>query len=393
MITYNNLYAPAIELENIKKCILEAAKNGKMKKHCVRKVIEDIEKELEIVREMMMNHTTIFGPYELYEIREGIKRKRREIAKPPFKYDQMIQHVLISQIKPIVLHSLYEHAHGSLEKRGPLQSAEIISKWIKNDPKGTRYCLQMDVHHCYPSVDQDILIERWHKKVKDADFNIENDKVIRASPIGLAPGSPTSVWHIHFLLTPFDHWITEQDGVAHYLRHMDDFVIFGPNKKKLHKVERDIIEYMKREYNMEINHSHQVFPIEWVDKREKKHGKPLDVCGYLFYRNRTILRESHMLKTTRKANKIAKKERITFYDAQQMLSHLGWFEHADMYNSYTERIKPKVNVKQLKRMVSKHARKENKKREMENSKRVHEPAGGGSRKDDRVSQEKHRADS
>lgn len=393
MITYNNLYAPAIELENIKKCITEAAKNGKLKKDCVRKVIENIDKETATVREMMINHNTGFETYELYAIREGIKRKKREIAKPRFKYDQMIQHVLISQIKPIVLHSLYEYAHGSLEKRGPLQSAEAISKWIHNDPKGTRYCLQMDVHHCYPSVDQDILISRWHEKVKDADFNIENDKVIRASPLGLAPGSPASVWHIHFLLTPFDHWVTEQDGVAHYLRHMDDLVIFGPNKKKLHKVERDIIEYMKREYNMEINHSHQVFPIEWVDKREKKHGKPLDVCGYLFYRDRTILRESHMLKTTRKANKIAKKERITFYDAQQMLSHLGWFEHADMYNSYTEQIKPKVNVKQLKRMVSKHARKENKKREMENSKRVHEPAGGGSRKDDRVSQEKHRADS
>lgn len=358
-----------------------------MKKACVRKVVENIDKEAEIVRDMMLRHDTGFETYELHTIREGIKRKRREIAKPRFKYDQMIQHVLISQIRPIVLHSLYEYAHGSLEKRGPLQSAQVISKWIRNDPKGTRYCLQMDVHHCYPSVDQDILIRRWHEKVKDADFNIENDKVIRASPLGLAPGSPTSVWHIHFLFTPFDHWLAEQDGVAHYLRHMDDLVIFGPNKKKLHKVERDVIEYMRREYNMEINHGHQVFPIEWEDRQGKKHGKPLDVCGYLFYGNRTILRESHMLKTTRKANKIAKKERKTFYDGQQMLSHLGWFEHADMYGVYAERIKPKVNVKQLKRMVSKHARKENEKHEMENSDRLHRAESGRGRENNRVPQE------
>lgn len=387
MITYKNLYAPAVELGNIKNCITEAAKNGKMKKACVRKVVENIDKEAEIVRDMMLRHDTGFETYELHTIREGIKRKRREIAKPRFKYDQMIQHILISQIRPIVLHSLYEYAHGSLEKRGPLQSAQVISKWIRNDPKGTRYCLQMDVHHCYPSVDQDILIRRWHEKVKDADFNIENDKVIRASPLGLAPGSPTSVWHIHFLFTPFDHWLAEQDGVAHYLRHMDDLVIFGPNKKKLHKVERDVIEYMRREYNLEINHSHQVFPIEWEDRHGQKHGRPLDVCGYLFYSNRTILRESHMLKTTRKANKIAKKERKTFYDGQQMLSHLGWFEHADMYGVYTERIKPKVNVKQLKRMVSKHARKENEKHEMENSDRLHRTESGRGRENNRVPQE------
>lgn len=372
MKTYNNLYSPAVELENIKSCILEASKNGKMKKRCVRKVVENINNESKIVRRMMLSHETGFEKYKLEEITEGIKKKKRQIAKPKFKYDQMIQHVLISQIKPIVMNSLYEYAHGSIENRGPMQSAEAISKWIKNDPKGTRYCLQMDVHHCYPSVDQEILIRKWHEKVKDTDFNIENDKVIRASPKGLAPGSPTSVWHIHFLFTPFDHWVTEQDGVSHYLRHMDDIVIFGSNKRKLHKVERNIIEYMKREYNLEINHNHQVFPIEWIDKRGNKHGRPLDVCGYLFYRDRTILRESHMLKTTRKANKISKKENVTFYDAQQILSHLGWYKHADMYDSYKERIKPKVNVRQMKHIISKHARKENLKHEMEKSIRLQE---------------------
>jgi hypothetical protein len=209
--------------------------------------------------------------------------------------------------------------------------------------------------------------------------------VIRASPKGLAPGSPTSVWHIHFLFTPFDHWVTEQDGVSHYLRHMDDIVIFGSNKRKLHKIEQSVIDYMKREYNLEINHNHQVFPIEWIDKRGNKHGRPLDVCGYQFYRDHTVLRESHMLKTTRKANRISKKENVTFYDAQQILSHLGWYKHANMYNSYKERIKPKVNVRQMKRIISKHARKENLKHEMEKSNGLQETGRNRNRENDRVS--------
>lgn len=389
MRTYNNIFGPAIEVQNIKACILEASKNGKMKKRCVREVIENIDEESEKVHDIMKNHSTVFKTYELCEIREGIKRKRREIAKPHFKYDQMIQHVLISQIRPIVMKSLYEYAHGSLKNCGPLQTAQAISKWLRKDPKGTRYCLQMDVHHCYPSVDQDILIERWHQKVKDADFNIENDKVIRASPFGLAPGSPTSVWHIHFLFTPFDHWLSQQDGVEYSIRHMDDIIAFGPNKKKLHKVERDSIEYMKREYNMEINHNHQVFPIEWKDRKGEIHGRPLDVCGYLFYRDKTIMRKSHMIRTTRKAAKMDKKERITFYDAEQLLSHLGWYEHADMYDSYLKYIKPKANVKQLKRMVSKHSRKENERNEMENRNRLQRAAGGGGRENDGLPQKEH----
>ena len=119
MRTYNNIFGPAIEVQNIKACILEASKNGKMKKRCVREVIENIDEESEKVHDIMKNHSTVFKTYELCEIREGIKRKRREIAKPHFKYDQMIQHVLISQIRPIVMKSLYEYAHGSLKNRGP----------------------------------------------------------------------------------------------------------------------------------------------------------------------------------------------------------------------------------------------------------------------------------
>lgn len=367
MKTYKNIFEPAVEIENIKQCIIESSKNGKMKRHDVRKAVENVDREAEIVRNMMKRHETKIGTYSLTEITDGSKRKKRNIAKPKFRYDQIVQYVLLSQLKPIVTRSLYEYAHGSLEKRGTLQSAKAISRWIKNDPKGTRYCLQMDVHHCYPSVDQEILIKKFHEKIKDDDFNIENDKVIRASPYGLAPGAPTSVWYIHFLFTPFDHWITAHDGVSHYLRHMDDIIVFGLSKKKLHKVEHDVIEYMKREYNMEINRNHQVFPIEWTDKAGKKHGRPLDVCGYLFYRDRTILRKEKMIRATRKAGKMARKEKITFYDCEQLLSRIGDFKHVDVYNVYRNRIKPKVDVKKLKQTISKHARKENEKNELEKS--------------------------
>ena len=42
-----------------------------------------------------------------------------------------------------------------------------------------------------------------------------------------------------------------------------------------------------------------------------------------------------------------------------MLSYMGLFKHTDTYNYYIEYIKPKINVKKLKRIVSKHSRKEN----------------------------------
>lgn len=341
-----------LDLSVIGNAIDKAAEN-KHKRRDVQEVLANKDYYAKTVQQMLKDHSYVPPEYKLYKITEGTKRKEREIEKPHFKYDQIIQHVLITQLKPIIMSSLHPYAHGSLEGRGPLQSAKAISKWIKNDPKGTRYCLQMDIHHCYPSVDQEILIERYHRKIKDDDFNIENDKVIRSSPEGLALGAPTSVWNIHFLLTPFDHWLSEQDGVAHNLRHLDDIIVFGPNKKKLHKVEKACMEYVKKEYGMEMNHNHQVFPIEWTDKKGKKHGKPLDICGYLFYRDRTILRKSRMLGITRKAGRIGKKEKPTYYDAQQMVSQMGWLNHSDTYNMYLEYVKPKVSKRKMRKLISK----------------------------------------
>lgn len=350
-----------LNINNIMEAIDNAAEHKK-KRRDVKQVLDDKLKHANIVQQMLREHSYDLPEYKLHKIKEGSRQKEREIEKPHFKYDQIIQHVLITQLKPIIMKSLYAHAHGSLDDRGQLQTAQVISKWIWKDPKGTRYCLQFDVHHCYPSIDQEILIEMYHRKIKDVDFNIENDKVIRACPMGLALGAPTSVWHQHFLFTPFDHWMAQHPDVSHYIRHADDIIIFGPNKRKLHRVEREVIEYMKTELHLEMNHSHQVFPIEWTDKRGKAHGRPLDICGYLFYRDRTILREKRMLGITRKANRIGKKEKTTHYEAEQMLSQMGWLSHCDVYNVHQNYIKGKVSKRKMRRIASKHQKRKNNER-------------------------------
>lgn len=364
MKTYKNLYEDMLDINNIMRAI-DKASEGKHKRRDVQAVLADKQMYAYKVQQMLKNHSYNAPKYKLHEITEGSKKKKRLIEKPRFRYDQLIQNVLITQLKKIILKSLYEHAHGSLDNRGPYQSAQVISKWIKNDKKGTKYCLQMDIHHCYPSIDQEVLIAMYHRIIKDEDFNIENDKVIRASDKGLAIGAPTSFWHLHFLMTPFDHWVVQQDGVSHYLRHADDMIIFGPNKKKLHKVEQDAIKYIKEQLHMEVNYSHQVFPIEWTDAKGKKHGRPLDVCGYLFYKDRTILRETRMLVITRKAARVGKKEKPTIHDARQMTSQMGWLRHADTYDMYLEYVQPNVSKRRMRKMISKNQRRQNERRLMQ----------------------------
>lgn len=136
----------------------------------------------------------------------------------------------------------------------------------------------------------------------------------------------------------------------HYMRYMDDMVIFGSNKRVLHRMRQAISDYLEMELGLELKANWQVFRFSYGNNQ----GRDLDFMGFRFYRNRTILRKSIMYKATRKARKISKKEKATILDARQMLSYLGWIDCTDTYLMYQKWIKPCVSFQQLKRKVSRY---------------------------------------
>ena len=87
--------------------------------------------------------------------------------------------------------------------------------------------------------------------------------------------------------------------------------------------------------------------------------------GFQFYRNKTIMRKSIMIKCSRKAKKMSKKERKTIYDVRQILSYLGWIDCTNSYNMYLKYVKPHVKFGDCKKKVSKHDKKESKRKKAE----------------------------
>lgn len=138
---------------------------------------------------------------------------------------------------------------------------------------------------------------------------------------------------------------------------MDDMVVFGKNKKELHRMQQEIERFLREKFNLQMKGNWQVFRFDYTEKKTgKRKGRPLDFMGFQFYHDKTILRESIMLSCTRKVNRVAKKEKITWYDATAILSYMGYLSNTDTYDMYLQRVKPYVNVKKLKKIVSKHSK-------------------------------------
>lgn len=354
MKSYSHLYERVISRENR----LEAVRLAKHSPR-IRKAIKESGKTEEEIAEEAYEWIVNFknAHHKPIKIKDGMSKKERTIIVPTLE-ELIVQHALINVLKPIFTRSMYEHSYASLPGKGAHAGKKVIERWIRNDGRNCKYCLKMDIRHFFDSVPHDILKERIVKTFHDEKILRMMLELVDVTETGLPLGFYTSQWFSNWYLTPLDHYIKQSLKAEHYMRYMDDMVIFGSNKKKLHRVRKDIQEYLEKNLGLTLKDNWQVFRFSYI-RGGREHGRDLDYMGFRFHRNRTTLRRSIMLKASRKAKKIAKKEKPSLYEIRQMLSYLGWIDATDTYRFYEAHIKPYVNFQKCKRRLSIAARREN----------------------------------
>lgn len=354
MRSYSHLYERVISKENR----LEAVKLARHSPR-IRKMIRQSGKTDEEISEEAYEWICNFknDHHKPILINDGMSHKERTIIVPTLE-ELVVQHALINVLKPMFERGMYEHSYASLPKKGAHAGKKVIERWIRNDGKNCKYCLKMDIRHFFDSVPHDILKRKIIKTIHDERILKIILELVDVTETGLPLGFYTSQWFSNWYLTPLDHYIKQELKAVHYMRYMDDMVIFGPNKKKLHRIRESIQEYLESNLGLTLKDNWQVFRFSYV-KGGKEYGRDLDYMGFRFHRNRTTLRRSIMLKASRKARRISKKEKPSIYEIRQMLSYLGWIGATDTYGFYREHIKPWVNFQKYKRRLSIAARREN----------------------------------
>lgn len=408
MHSVSNTMEQIADTENLKRAFVNAAK-GKTNRPDVKRILEDIDRHVAILQEQLKNETFQPPKHERVMINDGILLKKRNIIKPFYKYEQVVHHAIIQVLAPqddaverfghtkCLNRGFYEYSCGSIPGRGPDYGAKYIHRALTTDEYNTKYFLQMDIHHFFDTIPHRILKEKLSERIKDEATlrliykiidNYRSDEMTD-EPRGLPIGFYTSPWLANFSLTPVDHYIkqsiledvrahkldrfknkmarkgirkyklpTYPAGVPYYVRYVDDMVVFSGNKKELFIVQQRIEERLK-ELGLSMKPNWKIRRLEYTDKDGKVRGCRLDYLGRVFTRDCIFLRKKILIRSTRKARRIAKKDSITWHDATAMLSRTGYFTNTDTYTVYQERVKPYVNKKMLRKIVSRHSKKEN----------------------------------
>ena len=243
-----NIYENITNLNNIESAIYKAAK-GKGSRKTVEKILDSPTYYALQIQKALKDKTYRPSPYVEMKIRDGANKKERIIFKPRFYPDQVIHWALMLQIEPLIMRGMYEFSCASIKNRGIMRGMRHLKKILVADRKYTKYCLKIDIKKFYPSIDKEILKNKFRKIIKDKDTLFLIDLIIDSSQEGLPIGNFTSQWFANFYLQDLDHFIKEQLKVKHYIRYMDDMVLFSNNKKELRKIKIEIDNFLvKKSY-------------------------------------------------------------------------------------------------------------------------------------------------
>ena len=340
MKRYGFIYSKVYDPDNLKLAMRKASL-GKRNQKRVKKVLCNADGYAEKLCRMLRDKDYQPSTPQIRIINDGASGKKRTIYKPNFYPDQIIHWALMLQLEPMIMHGMYAYSCGSIPGRGTSYAQKALRKWIDNDRRNTKYCLKMDIHKFYPSIDNAILKQRFRRLIKDPDCLWLTDKIIDSN-IGQPIGFYTSQWFANFFLQDLDHFVKERLGIKYYVRYVDDLVMLGPNKKKLHRVREAITEYLAG-IKLQIKDNWQVFRLDCRD---------IDFLGIRFYRDKSILRKRNSLRIRRRVNKIRQKRRLNYADACAVISYWGWMKRTDSYRFYHDAIKPVVSAKLARKVVS-----------------------------------------
>ena len=240
--------------------------------------------------------------------------KLRDIQSLPFK-DRIALHAIMAVLNKALGGMLIRDTYASLPNRGIHDGLNRIRMALKDAP-GTRYCLKLDLKKFYHNVDQDILIERLGRKIKDRMMLDTLVRIIRSFGPGLAIGYHSSQLLGNFYLCLLDHFVKYDLRVKHYFRYCDDIVILAPTKEYLHGVLGKMREVIEGQLHLTVKKNYQIFPVE---------SRGIDFLGYVIRHNYVLVRKHIKQRVARRLHKVKSRKRRYVV----LASFWGWIKHCN----------------------------------------------------------------
>lgn len=305
-----NIYNTMISMDNL----YEAHKNARRGKSHYKDVImvdSNPEYYLSKIHELLKDDKYKVSKYKVKLIQD--KKKAREVHILPYYPDRIIQWALMLQIRNRIESSFILDTYASIPNRGIHSGLSRMRKSMdKNRPE---YFLKLDITKFYPSINQDIMLDKVKRLIKCRRTLDLISLIIYSVPSGIPIGNYLSQYLGNLYLSDLDHYCKDTLKCSMYYRYMDDIVVLDNSKDRLWEILRDIKSEVSS-LNLLIKDNYTV----------SKVSEGIDFMGYRNYGNRVILRKSIY-------------KGIRLMNVSNKFSYYGWVKHTTCTNLINKVIK------------------------------------------------------
>ena len=348
--------------ENFVKALNEASKSKRN-----RTSVENCFKELDRTYQYVARLDHVESHYIKKVVKDEPSGKvRDDVYVPAFFPTQIQQHMVRQVVEPALTKGQWMMSCGSIKGRGPALIIRYLSKKFRVDPSGTRYFVKFDIRKFYNRVKHFILEGQIRTKIKDERMISMLRSDIESSTengVGLKIGTYTSPLFANFTLTAFDHWVKEtigpKYGITAYTRYVDDFIIFGPNQRKLRQAIGDIKRYLSEKLQLQTHDNERVQRTSYLDKERRFQGNDVDYVGYRFYRDHIEIRKRDWRRIRRcllRVNRLYEiHQRVPTTMVRRFWSYWGYIVNSDSKGLVAKYTTPR-ELKYLKKLASKAGR-------------------------------------
>lgn len=309
------LFERITSVENIREAIERSARNKHHRRE-VRAVVSQADRCAREIHELLVSGSWSPAPYRHMVVRDSLNKKERLIKSPKYMPDLIIQWAIMLQLEPLFNRGLYRHAYCNVKGRGSIAAAKYVKRCLR-DVAGTKYCLKMDIAKYYDNVDGSILKGMYRRVIK-CERTLSLLDAIVDSVQGIPIGNYTSQIFANFYLQGLDDFIKQELGIKYYARYMDDMVLLGSNKRKLHACRKRITRYLKT-IKLKLNRKWQVFPVA---------SRRVDFCGLASNHKNSHIRRTIFGKLLKNVRRLQRGiyTRIT---AARYMAYNGWVVNSD----------------------------------------------------------------
>lgn len=311
----SNLFDKICTIENIEEADRKARKNKGIRYGILKHDLHPEKDNAELL-ESLLNGTYKTSEYSTFKIYEP---KERLIYRLPYYPDRIVHHAIMNIMEPIWKSIFIKQTYSSIKNRGIHACAKDVRFALDNFPKETKYCLKLDIHKFYPSIDHEILKKIIRIKIKDNRLLKLLDDIIDSAP-GVPIGNYLSQFFANLYLAYFDHWVKETLRCKFYFRYADDIVIMGNDKGLLNLTLLNINYYLTTKLKLELKPNYQIFPVD---------SRGIDFVGYKFYHSHTLLRKSIKVKINRLLDRYEKGYIALSKLKINMQSYFGWLKYCN----------------------------------------------------------------